>query len=67
MIQGNFGIISTPNRIPSWYYSLYGPPFRVRSGEVALDCPELQRYEFMFFTAARGAQPKLWSRLAASA
>ena len=34
-----FPIISIPNSNPFWYYSLYKPPFRVRSGKVALHGP----------------------------
>ena len=32
-------MISIPDLRPFWYYSLYKPPFRVRSGEVALSYP----------------------------
>ena len=32
-------MISVPNLRPFWYYSLYKPPFRVRSGDVASNCP----------------------------
>ena len=34
-------MISIPNVRPFWYRSLCKPPFRVRSGEVALNCPGL--------------------------
>ena len=40
---GLFRIVSIPNLRPFWYYSLYTTPFRVRSGEVALNCPALSR------------------------
>ena len=36
MIIGYFRIVSIPNLRPFGYYSLYKPPFRERSGEVAL-------------------------------
>ena len=38
---GQFKAISMPNLRPCWYYSPNKPPFTVRSGEVALNCPLL--------------------------
>ena len=35
-------MMSIPNLNPFWYYSLDKPLFRVRSGEVALNCPGLR-------------------------
>ena len=38
--RGNYlRIISIPKITLFWYYSLYQAPFKVRSGEVALNCP----------------------------
>ena len=34
-------MITIPNLRSFWYHLLYSPPFRVRSGEVALNCPVL--------------------------
>ena len=39
MLTVYFRIVSIPNLKSFWYYSLYKPPFRVRSGEFALNCP----------------------------
>ena len=38
---GKLRIVSTPNLRPFWHCSLYNPPFRVRSGEVTLNYPDL--------------------------
>ena len=40
-ILGESRIISIPNLRPFKHHSLCKPPFRVRSGEVSLHCPEL--------------------------
>ena len=39
--RGRLRIVSTPNLRPFRHYSLYNLPFRVRSGEVTLNCPNL--------------------------